>query len=241
LETRPLGFVEYREAVGPKGKYGKWLRRLPTVVRIEDSIFLHGGIHPTLSKYKLKELNTRLAKERDTFDEWVSYLVSRGIFERFFTLDEMFTVLRSRLQAWSGDPLGTDGDTWMDRLSFQDQQIATISKGFLKIGNWYSVHPDGPLWFRGYGKWTEEEGTPQVAEILEKYGAGHFVVGHTIRAESEVLRRFGGRVILIDTLRPTALEIIDGNFVAVYPDRRELLSIDSETSASNRRVSNPLE
>ena len=32
METFPLGFLEYQEAIGPEGKYGRWLRGLPVVM-----------------------------------------------------------------------------------------------------------------------------------------------------------------------------------------------------------------
>ena len=46
MARHPLGFVEQREALGPKGKYGEWLRGHAAVAEIEGVVFLHGGIHP---------------------------------------------------------------------------------------------------------------------------------------------------------------------------------------------------
>jgi hypothetical protein len=45
-EDKPLGFVEHRHAWGPDGKYGKWVRGNNAVVRIDDTLFVHGGISP---------------------------------------------------------------------------------------------------------------------------------------------------------------------------------------------------
>src|SRR5437899_5405468 len=44
--SRPAGFVERCEALNADGRYGKWLRTLPAVARVNDSIFLHGGLAP---------------------------------------------------------------------------------------------------------------------------------------------------------------------------------------------------
>jgi hypothetical protein len=40
----PLGWVEHRYHFGPSGTYGKWIRSHPAVVKINDAIYLHGGI-----------------------------------------------------------------------------------------------------------------------------------------------------------------------------------------------------
>ena len=34
MKAHPLGFIEQREAMGPDGKYGKWLRTLPAIAKV---------------------------------------------------------------------------------------------------------------------------------------------------------------------------------------------------------------
>src|SRR5215471_14309907 len=53
--TRPAGFAERCAAFSPDGKYGKWLRTLPAIARIDDSIFLHGGIIPDLAAHSVDQ------------------------------------------------------------------------------------------------------------------------------------------------------------------------------------------
>ncbi len=60
---RPLGWVEHREAFGPTGRYGRWIRQHNTVVRIDDYLFLHGGISPALAATPRREINERLRAE----------------------------------------------------------------------------------------------------------------------------------------------------------------------------------
>ena len=59
----PLGWVEHRLAYAPDGAYGSWLRRLNAVVRIGDTLFLHGGISPKYADFPLRELNDRVRRE----------------------------------------------------------------------------------------------------------------------------------------------------------------------------------
>jgi Calcineurin-like phosphoesterase len=64
----PLGWVEHQQAFSPNGKYGRWLSRQNTVIRIGDCLFLHGGISPKYADFSLHDLNERIRqelKERD--------------------------------------------------------------------------------------------------------------------------------------------------------------------------------
>ena len=45
-DEHPLGWVEHGLAFQPNGKYGKWMRQLNAIVKINDAVFVHGGISP---------------------------------------------------------------------------------------------------------------------------------------------------------------------------------------------------
>ena len=95
------------------------------------------------------------------------------------------------------------------------------------------MRPDGPLWFRGYDQWTDEEGAAQLGKILDAYDAAHVAVGHTVQRSGRIRPRFGDKVFLIDTGmlssyypggRASALEICgDGKFTAKYMDQQVAL------------------
>jgi hypothetical protein len=99
----------------------------------------------------------------------------------------------------------------------------------LDLNGWLCIREDGPLWFRGYDQWSEEEGLPQVEKILGAYNATNLAVGHTVQKTANIRPRFGGRVFLIDTGmlstyytggRASALEISDEGFTAEYLNQR---------------------
>jgi hypothetical protein len=46
MTMRPTGYVEYKEAMSPKGKYGQWLRSKPILTVVDGNIFMHAGIPP---------------------------------------------------------------------------------------------------------------------------------------------------------------------------------------------------
>jgi hypothetical protein len=62
-EEHPLGWVEHRQAFAPEGKYGKWIRQHNAVVRINDLLFLHGGIAPSVATLPVGEINARVRQE----------------------------------------------------------------------------------------------------------------------------------------------------------------------------------
>ena len=59
----PLGYVEHRLAFAPKGTYGAWLVRQNAVIRIGDTLFLHGGISPKYADFSLADLNDKIRRE----------------------------------------------------------------------------------------------------------------------------------------------------------------------------------
>ncbi|MBD3649472.1 MAG: metallophosphoesterase [Pseudomonadales bacterium] len=62
-KLHPPGFVEHRLLWQPDGKIGKWVRRHNTVIRINDILFVHGGISPHTPFLSLDEINTKVRRE----------------------------------------------------------------------------------------------------------------------------------------------------------------------------------
>ena len=50
LDAHPPGFLKYLDAFRSDGLYGRWLRSKAFMVRVGDSIFLHGGLHTTVCR-----------------------------------------------------------------------------------------------------------------------------------------------------------------------------------------------
>jgi hypothetical protein len=61
--AHPLGFVEHRLAFGKGGTYWKWICKANAVVKVGDSIFLHGGLGPKYADFSLADLNDRIQRE----------------------------------------------------------------------------------------------------------------------------------------------------------------------------------
>src|SRR6266404_8737657 len=187
MARHPAGFIEQREAFGPKGKYGEWLRGHDAVAEIGGIIFLHGGIQPDLSNTKVEAINSRIHDEIKAFDAKEKYLQSEKVILPFFNLQEITNVVQAEVIA-----------ELKSHVPPTDERQVKIRE-FLKFQDWLSVRVDGPVWFRGYDQWSEEEGAPQVSKVLEAYKAKHVVVGHTVQKGGRIRPRFGNKVFLIDT------------------------------------------
>ncbi len=233
MKAHPPGFFEYMDALGPDGTYGRWLRAKPVVARVGDSIFLHGGLHPAREPTDLDEINKGARRELESYDRYMEQLVERGIILPFFTFEETTAARQQELIYWltlvnPEGPPAPDGGVAPRR---EDLEYLRMLVQAQEMRFWSVIEEDGPVWFRGFARWDDDEGLPQARSLTERYGVARIVVGHTIPATRLITPRFGNRVFLIDTGmlvgyytgRPSALEIEGTQVTAVYLDRRETL------------------
>ncbi len=248
MKTHPPGFIEHREAFGPEGKYGRWLRGLPAVAQVGDVIFVHGGIHPALSTWNLDRINKRVWDEIEVLDAYRRQLVERKLILPFFTLGEVVTVAEREIKAHKAAVKRgkTDRTSSSPPLELTPQEIRhrKALERLLHLETWLIFEQNGPLWFRGYALWPEREATREIVKLLESFSVAHFVVGHTaLLRDGRIHTRLGGKVFLIDTGmlrsffkygRPSALEIRNGRFTAIYPDRQKVLLDRSPANLPSR-------
>ena len=217
-EAHPLGFVEFQEALGRDGKYGRWLRSKSAIVKVDDTVFVHGGISPNAREATIDKINRQVQMEIEAFDRVREYLVAERLILPFFTYPEISAVVK--LELARDAPLSSD--------------MLRVLQTAGSIYEWTIYSPTGPLWFRGFAEWSEEEGREKVAGLLSGLGARRFVVGHHIlEGGRRIVSRFGNAVFLIDTGmlrgyasdgRPSALEIVGDRTTAIYKDGRSSLN-----------------
>jgi hypothetical protein len=233
MARHPAGFIEQREAFSPKGNYGKWLRGHDALAEIAGAIFLHGGISPSVASMKLNAINSRIRDEIRTFDSCKQYMVDERLILPFFNLQEIAAVVQAEVSAEQ-----------KSRVPANRELRARISE-VLQFQDWLSVRTDGPLWFRGYDQWSEEEGSVQVDKILQSFKVNHLVTGHTVQKGGRIRERFGGKLFLIDTGmlssyypggRASALEIQNSvKFTAEYMDQQVVLLEPAKVSLGSGR------
>jgi len=74
----PLGYAEHRRELGPTGKYGKWIRSHNALIKIDNTLFLHGGIGPKHEDVKVRLINERVREELEDFTKLPGGIVMDG-------------------------------------------------------------------------------------------------------------------------------------------------------------------
>ena len=201
IAKHPLGYVEYLRSLGPDSEYGEWLRTLPLAVVVDDVLFMHAGIAPELSSWGVERLNARVAEELKAYDDYRAWLLEKKRITSFANMAELLqgAVRETRGIDWlekRNEPLGNPPPLHANLEDADNERLRFQSLFYLN--EWFLNAPEGPLWFRGYARWSDDEGAGLAADLVEALGVRAIVVGHTPQIEG-IRARFGGRVFLIDT------------------------------------------
>jgi len=224
MTSHPLGFLEYVDAIGARGKYGRWLRSHKVVTTEGGTAFMHAGIRVDLPG-TFDDINKKALQEITAWDDTKAMMVKAQILSPYCTLPEAVEAAVNELKRISAAlqaqaPVG-------DHVT---REFVEALQALLAVGKSSLFEPEGPLWFRGYATWPEnaETSETQVTPLLSRFGVERFVTGHTPQP-GKVLSRFNNRLILIDTGmlssffkngRASALELTNGKITAIYTDSR---------------------
>ncbi|MCI0611452.1 metallophosphoesterase [bacterium] len=212
-QKHPLGFVEHRDAFSKKGRYGRWLRKQDAIAVVDGNVFLHGGISLEVKELSFDELNRRIHQELNDFDSCREYLQGQKAALPFFTVDEIVGAAKQELEIQKQKrSQGIGENKTLERCT--------------TLESWLIMHPDGPLWFRGFATWNDSEGSANIQELIQKYKVTRFITAHTVMPDGQIRSRFNGQIFLIDTGmlsgsffpggRASALEINDGTVTPIY-------------------------
>ena len=225
MQEHPPGFVEYVEALGASGRFGRWLRTRKVALKVDDSIFMHAGL-PLDSTSSLDDVNRTVEREVRTFDDTLAMMQRAGLVTPFASIEEVVNAAAAelnRIAALIRDKQELSEDitqTYVERL-----------QRLIALKDWSLIAQNGPLWFRGYAT-LGDEATPAVQTLLKRHGAARLVIGHNPLRSGRITPRFDRQVFLIDTGmlssvykggRPSALEIEGGRVTAIYTGERETL------------------
>jgi TPR repeat protein len=61
------GFAEHRQAFGPDGKYGRWIRSHNTAIKIDRTLYVHAGISAKYADWSLDQINDAVREELNDF------------------------------------------------------------------------------------------------------------------------------------------------------------------------------
>lgn len=197
----PPGYFGHRDAFSPGGRYGQWLMAKPVLIVVNDSAFVHAGLPAMIANQGLAAVNDAMHAElRNYLETWSAASRTLGIARPIGFQD--------RPEALAAIPAPAEADA-IGKL--QDGPLFTDA---------------GPTWFRGQALCNEYTETSNLDAALAKLGVNRVLEGHTVSPSGRVLRRFDGRVLLLDTgmLQPvykgraSALVFENGQWSVAYAD-----------------------
>jgi len=227
LAIHPVGWVEYVEAMGADGEYGKWLRTLPVAARYGEVVFIHAGISPEMKDMDVEAMNQRAAEEIAEFDIDRTLMVAKKLCLPTSSAREMVSVVKEEIAYVNSiDPA---------KRSRRNSRVALVLElqDLTRMGSWSVLTDKGPLWFRGASRWDEQEHSAEMREILDTAGCRRMVTGQSDGKGHLICARFDDRVLLASVAmaddpwagggEPAALDIDNGVYTVVTLKGREVL------------------
>jgi len=221
-ERFPPGYFGHSAAFSATGVYGKWLQSMPTMIKVGDTVFVHGGLSPVLLESDIPTINAQVTQTVADYNR-----VWDGVAARF----QVPVARRGRVDALRG--LGDEEAT------AAAAQLETLLEAPL-------LGPIGPLWIRENALCHELTQYDTVKSILDRLGAKRVVFGHTPTVSRRVTSRLGGLIIMADTgmLRsyyegtPAALIIEGDNLQVRYAGSQSAEPVDAEIRRVGERPGN---
>lgn len=210
FDTRfPAGYFAYREAFSPDGPYGRWLLSKPIMIVIDDTAFVHGGVSPMIAGTGLAGINELVGRQLAAYAAAVETLTDA---EMLLPTDGFLAHSRQ-------------ADSALATLT-AEAPVASAIKTIDDFRDSEALSLEGPLWYRGNVACNAIIEIDRLDAVLDAVGAERVVIGHTPTWGRQVLERFEGRVIEVDTGMLTsyyegsghALVIEDGDLSVVGED-----------------------
>jgi len=256
LQSHPPGYFEHCAAFGPDGEYGRWLRGRPAIFEDRATVFVHGGIAPSRIGSTLAEIDRQVHEEIAAIDELRRGFVRDDLVPPCADLIELIRMSIDELARLDAEDRDHDAPAAGTSAAGAPSAKADLRARLERLRGWSSwsiFSADGPLWFRGYSKWSDAEGAEEMPKLLAAYGVERFVVGHTPQSDRSIHCRFSATACLVDTGmlssyfhgRGSSLEIADGALTAIYSDtgrqRLDLAAADSPVpdDVTDRQASPP--
>lgn len=178
----PPGYFARQQSLNPDGEYGEWLLGLPGIVKVNDVIYMHGGLTEEIAEVGVDETNRLVQSDLRRHLESRGVLEKRGIVEPWM---EYVDILWVRQQGKE------QGDKLPKELRLAVDGLVGTSDSLMLGGR-------GPLWYRGGSHEDERIERDSLERTLELMEARAIVVAHSPTEGREITSRFQNRLFRID-------------------------------------------
>ncbi len=201
--ARPPGFEALGKAFLPQGVYGQWLLQQPSVLIINDTAFVHGGVPPLAATMSAAELERTFKARLNELLALRAGLEQAALISPQTDVNDSAIELRARLEAAAEPkPPSTETDASSAPASPKDPipetQIANARR-FVALANDDLFSNAGVLWYRGTARCHHLLEAPVLTEALTRWQVSRVAMGHTPTPDHRIRQRFNGQAILADT------------------------------------------
>jgi hypothetical protein len=179
----PPGYFGHRRLLGPDGRYGRWLLGLPVAIRVNDTVYMHGGPSLLLHLRSLEQLNRDYGAALANYAAAESALTKAGLLSFEDVYARRLDLAHSRLASRSPE---------------EQARLAPLVERFRSAKEDPLLGPTGPNWYRGAALCNECAEADVLEPFLAQVGARRVVVGHTTARNGTVVSRFDGAVVKLD-------------------------------------------
>lgn len=180
----PVGFFGHRRMLGPDGRYGQWLLSLPVAVKINDTVYMHGGPSVVLRGRSLGQLARDYRMALQDYLAAESALRKAGLLQFEDAYARRPDAAAARLAAMPPGAAATALAPLVERFKAADDEPL--------LGR------SGPNWDRGAASCNECAEADVLRPWLAAVGARRVVLGHTVARNGTVVSRFDGAVVKLD-------------------------------------------
>lgn len=182
----PPGFIALRKAFSMQGNVGRWLIQQPLVLKVNDKVYMHGGIANSVSEDSIDTINSRAKTELKDFLTATEALRAAGVMPWYVDYNDRLSFLNARAEEYKAANPTTAAD-WFEALkkSFEAQEYFVFSE-------------ESPNWYRGTAVCHPFAESFNTERFLKRAGAKQLVMGHT-PTRGDVMVRMDGLAIRLDT------------------------------------------
>jgi len=189
----PPGFVALDKAFDAEGYIGRWILDQPLILKINNTVFVHGGIPSEIVKKSLKEINEQGKTELKTYLKAVERLRKAAVLPRYIDYYDRVPYLNKKAKKLiDADP---EINTNLDKRPAWFNDVLDLFEA-QKAGIFTSK---GPLWYRGTSKCHIYCESFNTERFLKNVTAERVVIGHTPTGNHQAVERMDGLVIRLDT------------------------------------------
>ncbi|MFC2142597.1 metallophosphoesterase [Acidobacteriota bacterium] len=210
----PPGYFARLSAVSAQGVYGSWLLQRPAIIKLDDTVYVHGGLTLEKAQLKLEGINREVQSSIREFLELQKKIAELMTFPPDYAETSALVDLinSGKLRGQIPDEYGPVAE----RL----RELTDIL---------FDVQ--GPLWHRENA--LEHEALlihNKIDDVLKEIEAEYIVIAHTPTEDKGITSRYHDRILRVDVAM--VYHVKDGNPWALIIDKEGIRALPSRNPAA---------